>query len=107
LEKLIKKESGITVKLIASKMSHINWHGVRINSADLSRDLGKLGQTVFSSFQIKIDGGGIIYQNSVLRFEPEVAWSLPGGQWNGTQFIWDFLWYNIDEGTWLPGNKVA
>ena len=107
LEKLIKKESGITVKLVASKMSHVNWHGVRIQSADLSPGLGRVGQTIFSSFQIKIDGGGIIYQNSVLRFEPEIAWSLTSGQWNGTPFIWDFLWYNIDEGTWIPGNKVA
>lgn len=107
LEKLIKKESGIAVKLVASKMSHINWHGVRIQSADLSRGLGPVGQTIFSSFQIKIDGGGIIYQNSVLRFEPEIAWQTTNGQWNGTPFIWDFLWYNVDEEAWILGNKVA
>jgi hypothetical protein len=106
LEKLIKKESGVVVKLTASKEKYGVWQGIRIVSADLSRDLGKLGQAAFGNFLIRIDGGGKIYHNALLMFGPEVIWSLPGNKLGNTQFIWDYLWFDINKGVWLPGNTL-
>lgn len=107
LEKLIQGETGMAVKLSGTKKKGRVADYVLITSQDLTREMGKVGPAVFSSFRIEIEGGSSIQQDGSLWFRPMVTWSLPQGGTNGAQFIWEALWYSVDESGWIPGRKVA
>lgn len=107
LEKLIQKETGMAVKLSGTVRKGRQGDYIVITSQDLTREMGKVGPVVFKTFQVEIEGGSSIQQDGSLWFRPMVTWSLPQGGTNGAQFIWEALWYSVDESGWVPGRKVA
>jgi len=107
LEKLIQKETGVAVKLSGTIRKGRRGDYIIITSQDLTREMGKVGPVVFENFYVEIEGGSSIQQDGSLWFRPMVTWSLPSGGTNGAQFIWEALWYSVDESGWVPGRKVA
>lgn len=116
LEALIKKEIDLSVKLDARMTKGNRDEYLTIFSADLKKDLGNtLVKTLFKTIQIEFWGGTVTKKGDSIWFNPKIGWQSASSGSNGSDFIWDSLWYVISStpdlksakpGTWVTGNKV-
>lgn len=103
LEDLIEKRLGCRIKLNASLQSRRDGEErIRISSGSLLEFLGNtLVKTIFSEINLDWWGGTLADDGSVW-FNPKVSYEHPRGGSNGTDFLWDSLWYK--DGKWIEGN---
>lgn len=102
LEKLILKESKVKVKLKANISRKWN---IEIASDDLHSTLSPLGKTVFSNIRVRFWGGQLTKEGTVW-FSPKLEYEHPSGGSNGTDFVWDSLWYNLETYKWIEGRTL-
>lgn len=105
LEKLIFKYNKLKVKLKAKKSDTRSGIVITIFSDDLTNDLSPLGKTVFKTIQISFWGGSE-NQDGDIWFNPKVSYTHHGGGSNGTDFIWDSLWFNPKTNKWIEGRRL-
>lgn len=104
LEKLILKYTNAKIKLKAKAEKTRSGTIIRIYSDDLSKDLSPLGRIVFKSIQVMF-WGGTENRDGDIWFSPKISYTHPGGGSNGTDFIWDTLWFNTKTNKWIEGRK--
>lgn len=104
LEKLIEKRLGCYIKL------HVKTEGreqerIKIYSEDVRHLLGDtLVKAVFQSIKVDFWGGVYDTSNNGVQFNPKLSYIHTNGGMNGTDFIWDRLWF-ID-GKWVEGHLL-
>lgn len=78
-----------------------------IHSDDnLVKYLGKgLWKTLFKTLEISW-WGGEINKNGKVWFNPKIQYQHPQGGSNGTDFIWDTVWWDIAEKKWEFGSRI-
>jgi len=103
LEKLIQKRSGVKAKLMA-EMYRGN---LRIYSENLIGQISPLGRTVFKEIAISFWGGTLQEKENQIWFNPNTSYEHPSGGSNGTDFIWQSLWFKLDKNAWIEGNRVG
>lgn len=104
LEDLIEKRLGCRIKLEASLESSSDKEFIRITSGSLIEFLGDtLVKTIFSDINLYWWGGTLAEDGSIW-FNPKVSYSHPRGGSNGTDFLWNSLWYK--DGKWIEGNII-
>ena len=104
LEKLINKYNKINVKLKAGVTKGRREDSITIYSDDLYNMLSPLGKSVFSSIEISFWGGSVTSDGN-LWFNPKVSYTHPSRGRNGTDFIWDSLWFDTQKKKWIEGRK--
>ena len=106
LEKLIKKHIGMNVKLQAELKPGRRNSYIQISSGDLIKDYGNnpIVKASFASWKIDFLGGTKNSDNEIW-FNPNCAYTHYSGGSNGTQFIWDSIWYK--EGKWVEGRVIV
>lgn len=104
LEKLIEKISKVKLTLEAELDAGRRKTRIQITSQDLSNQLSPLGKTVFSKINIDF-WGGIMNQDGDIWFNPKLSYEHPSRGSNGTDFLWDSLWYDIGNDKWIEGRK--
>ena len=102
LEKLIQKRSGVKAKLMV-EMARDN---VYIYSDNLIGQISPLGKTVFKEIHIGFWGGTLQEKEKQIWFNPKTGYEHPSGGSNGTDFIWQSLWFNLDKNQWVEGNRA-
>ena len=102
LEKLIQKRSGVKAKLMA-EMYRGN---LRIYSDNLIGQISPLGKTVFKEIAISFWGGTLQEKLNQIWFNPKTSYTHPRGGSNGTDFIWQSLWFKLDDNVWVEGNRA-
>ena len=103
LEKLIQKRSGVKVKLMAEmKREKINIH-----SDNLIGQIGPLGRTVFKAINVYFWGGDYIEKTNQIWFNPKTSYEHPSGGSNGADFIWQSLWFKLDDNVWVEGRLLG
>jgi len=103
LEKLIQKRSGVKVKLMAEmKREKINIH-----SDNLIGQIGPLGRTVFKAINVYFWGGDCIEKTNQIWFNPKLSYEHPSGGSNGSDFIWQSLWFKLDTNEWVEGRLLG
>ena len=103
LEKLIQKNSGVKVKL----MAEMEREKINIHSDNLIGQLSPLGRTVFKEINIYFWGGDYVEKTDQIWFNPKTSYTHPGGGSNGSDFIWQSLWFNLDKNVWFEGRRVG
>lgn len=108
LETLIQKHLSFKPKLYAEAG---NKNRIQIFSKDLIKELGKsLVKTIFTRIEISFWGGTDILTdpegNKVIWFNPKLSYEHPSRGTNGTDFIWDSLWYNFTKNKWEEGRLI-
>jgi hypothetical protein len=104
LEALIEKYGKFKVKLKAELQKNRSGETISIFSDDLSSLLSPLAKMVFAKFNIYFWGGSVT-QDGNIWFNPKVSYEHPMGGSNGTDFIWDSLWFDVKKGTWIEGRR--
>jgi hypothetical protein len=104
LEKLIEKISKVKLTLEAELEAGRRETRIQITSQDLSNQLSPLGKTVFSKINIFF-WGGTMNQEGHIWFNPKLSYEHPSRGSNGTDFLWDSLWYDIGNDKWIEGRK--
>ena len=102
LEKLIQKRSGVKVKL----MAEMNRGNLRIYSDNLIGQISPLGKTVFKEIKIYFWGGTLQEKENQIWFNPKTSYEHPSGGSNGADFIWQSLWFKLDDNAWVEGNRA-
>jgi len=102
LEKLIQKRSGVKAKL----MTDMYRGNLRIYSDNLIGQISPLGKTVFKEIAISFWGGTLQEKQNQIWFNPKTSYTHPSGGSNGTDFIWQSLWFNLDKNQWVEGNRA-
>lgn len=108
LEKLIAKRlNGMKVKL-SCEMETIRGNPTfKIKSGDLKSELGKtLVNTLFKGIVIDFWGGTIADDGSIW-FNPQLAYTHPGGGSNGRDFVWQSLWFKPETSEWIEGRLLT
>ena len=104
LEKLIKKYLGYSPKL---QVELTNRGDFRLYSDEnLLKQFGNYGKTLFTEITIDFWGGGYNEKNNRVWFKPKVGYQHPSGGSNGTNFIWDSLWFDVAKNKWIEGRKL-
>lgn len=108
LSKLIQKELGFSPKLVAVKEDSRNGEYIRIKGSDnLVKELGNtLVKTFFKEITVYFWGGTKLYDENKIWFNPKLSYEHPGGGSNGTDFIWDSIWFDLDTNKWITGRKI-
>jgi hypothetical protein len=104
LEELIKKAIGTkpTLEVKAASKGRLE-----ITSGDLINDLGKtLVKTLFKEISIGFWGGNVTSDGKTIWFNPKIWYQHPSGGTNGTDFVWDSLWYNLEKKEWITGRSI-
>jgi hypothetical protein len=104
LEALIEKYGKFKVKLKAELQKNRSGETISIFSDDITDLLSPLGKTIFSKFAIGFWGGSVTKDGNIW-FNPKVWYEHPMGGSNGTDFIWDALWFDVEKGTWIEGRR--
>jgi len=109
LERLIKNQIGADVKLGA----HLKRGGLEIYSNDLTKLLGNtLVKTIFKSIKVRFWGGQVARDGQSIWFNPKLEYVHPSGGSNGTDFIWQSIWYVLEDhgkykaGEWVTGEVI-
>lgn len=103
LEDLIKKKLGFKPSLKAD----LERGNIRITSSDIINELGKtLVKTIFTKVEIGFWGGNITRDGKTIWFNPKLWYEHPSGGSNGTDFVWDSLWWDIDAKKWIEGRSI-
>ena len=103
LEKMIQKRSSVKVKL----MAEMNREKINIHSDNLIGQLSPLGRTIFKEINIYFWGGDYIEKTNQIWFNPKLSYEHPSGGSNGSDFIWQSLWFNLDKNVWFEGRRVG
>jgi len=104
LEDLIKKELGFKPKLdVKASRGRLE-----ITSGDIINELGKtLVKTMFVEVTIGFWGGNITKDGKTIWFNPKLWYKHPSGGTNGTDFVWDSLWYDLEKKEWITGRSFV
>ena len=103
LGKLIQKKLGFAPKLFVMQSGDT----LRIESDDLSKELGKLGKALFKSIKIYTWGGNIMKnEENMIWINPKLSYEHPNGGSNGTDFLWDSLYFDFKNEKWLEGRSI-
>ena len=65
-----------------------------------------LVKTIFSDIKIDFWGGTKVISANSIWFNPILSYEHPSGGSNGTDFLWDSLWFDLDTNQWLEGRKL-
>jgi len=113
LEKMIKTEIGAPIKLNAELKTGRQGAYIEISSGELLGMLGNtLAKTLFSSINVRFWGGTVVRDGNSIWFNPKIQYTHPSGGSNGTDFVWDGLWYILKDhdkykaGEWVAGRKL-
>jgi hypothetical protein len=110
LAELINKELGFAPELrIEMSINHRYGNQVEfsIESNNLINELGNtLVKTIFSTIQIGCWSAPINEEEGLIGFFPRLRYSHPNGGSNGTDFIWNVIYYKIDTCTWIAGRSI-
>lgn len=114
LAELINKELGFAPELktefIAKKYPPTigdDKYRVQLSSEELINELGStLVKTIFSSIKLRCWGGEFVEEGNAVWFNPKLEYTHPNGGSNGTDFMWDSLWYRVDTCTWIAGRSI-
>ena len=71
-----------------------------IFSEDLSNQLCGITKPIFKRINFTTWGGTNSGQQSHIWFAPKVEYTHWGGGSNGTDYIWNSLYFNIEKGEW-------
>ena len=104
LSELINHKLGFSPKLDAQ----LSNKRVRIvGTEDLMEQLGDtLVKTLFSKISIYFCGGDVLDDGKQVWFNPNVSYEHPSGGSNGTKFIWDSLWFDLEKNEWIEGRVI-
>jgi len=105
LEELIQKRLGfkpkLKVEISTNQMFQIT------GTQNLIDQLGNtLVKTLFTQINIEFWGGKYSKEHEVIWFNPQVSYTHPSGGSNGTDFIWDSLWFDINTNEWKEGRVI-
>lgn len=107
LVKLIQKQLGFSPKLVVTIENSRQGNRINLSSNDLTSELGKtLVKNMFSEIKIEFWGGVLSSTENKIWFNPKVQYTHPGGGSNGTDFVWDSLWFDLDTNKWIEGRKI-
>lgn len=104
LEKLINKYTKVKLKLKVKAVDARSGIVLRIYSDDIGAMLSPLGRTVFSKINIAFWGGNET-RDGKIWFNPKISYEHPSGGSNGTDFIWDSLWFDPNTNKWIEGRR--
>jgi hypothetical protein len=71
-----------------------------------------LVKTLFTSINVRFWGGTVVRDGNAIWFNPKIEYAHPSGGTNGTDFIWDALWYVLKDhgqykaGQWVTGRVI-
>ena len=103
LEDLIKKKLGFKPSLKAE----LGRSNLKISSDDIINELGKtLVKTMFTKVEIDFWGGNVTRDGKSIWFNPKLSYTHPSGGSNGTDFVWDSLWWDLDAKKWIEGRSI-
>jgi len=105
LSDIIYKRLGFYVEL---KVLH-NENNIKLFSEkNLIEYLGdSLVRTMFSKVEINFWGGTLLYNENKIWFNPKLSYDHPRGGSNGTDFLWNSLYFNIDTNEWIEGDFIC
>lgn len=104
LEALVKKHLGFKPKLSAVNQRN----QILLTSTDLMSELGKtLAKSIFVDIQMYFWGGTVTSDGKSIWFNPKLSYSHPSGGSNGTDFLWDGLWWDLDKKQWIEGRIIV
>lgn len=104
LEILIEKYLGFRPKLEAFYSERNNKIKIR-GTENLVGNLGDtLVKTIFTKINIEFWGGDLVDDNSIW-FNPKLSYEHPLGGSNGTDFLWDSLWFTKNN-EWVEGRLI-
>lgn len=104
LEALILKYTKAKIKLKAILEDGRRETYIRIFSDDLADQLSPLGKIIFSKINVYF-WGGTITQDGNIWFNPKISYEHPSHGTNGTDFVWDALWFDVEKGSWVEGRR--
>ncbi len=115
LAELINKELGFSPTLHIEMKSKLyppvlNNDQVRfiLTSDSLLNELGDtLVKTIFKEIKIEFWGGNISNDGNNIWFNPKLTYDHPSGGSNGTDFVWEAIWYNIETDNWITSRKIC
>jgi hypothetical protein len=104
LEELIKKKLGFKPALNAG----IERGVIKITSNDIINELGRtLVKTIFTKVEIGFWGGNVTGDGKSIWFNPKLWYEHPSGGSNGTDFVWDSLWWDLNAKKWIEGRSIV
>lgn len=108
LVRLIQKELGFSPKIVIELQKGRNGESLKISSSDnLVKELGNtLVKAIFTEIKIDFWGGTKLTSENKIWFNPKISYTHPGGGSNGTDFLWDSLWFDLDTNKWITGRKI-
>jgi len=108
LEKLIQKRLGMKCKLSGEiKSGRRGDEYLKVTSNDLMSEYGKnpIVKACFAKINVDFWGGTPSQkEENSIWFNPKLSYEHPSGGSNGTQFLWDSLWFK--DGKWVEGDLV-
>lgn len=106
--KLIESHLGFSPELrLSVQKGGIHRVNIKISSGSLINELGNtLVKTIFSDIKIDFWGGTKVISANSIWFNPKLSYEHPSGGSNGTDFLWDALWFDLDKNQWLEGRKL-
>lgn len=107
LSKLIKKHIGVSPKLLVRFNKGRSSNNLKIyGEENLIKELGNgLVKTIFTEISIDM-WGGTMTKDNMIWFNPKISYQHPGGGSNGTDFIWNGLWFDLANNKWIEGTKI-
>lgn len=103
LLELINKELGFAPELIVEVKSD----RLQITSNDLMNELGNtLVKTIFKSIRINFGGGELSEDGNYFWFIPKLSYEHPNGGKNSTDFLWNGLWFDLQNNCWVTGHNI-
>ena len=107
LEKEIKKKLGNDANnfdfelTVDEKTDRRNETIYTINSGNLIELTGPIGKTIYESFIFNTWGGNKVPDENKIWFNPKFSFRYVKGGSNGTEAIWNSIWFDIDEEEWI------
>lgn len=107
LSKIIESHLGFSPELRLVVQKGVHRDTIKISSGSLINELGNtLVKTIFSDIKIDFWGGTKVISANSIWFNPKLSYEHPSGGSNGTDFLWDSLWFDLDTNQWLEGRKL-
>ena len=108
LEVLISAQTGNTLNLkgkLKVKLTGQREETFSISSSSLKDQLGPVGHLVFSDINLHFWGGHFNQETNQIWFSPKVSYEHPSGGSNGTDILWESIWFDIETESWIPGRN--
>lgn len=110
LSDIIQKRLGFYAELKVNKSEYnIKSYNIKLYSEDnLIEFLGNsLVKTMFSKVQINFWGGTLSEGENKIWFNPKLSYEHPRGGTNGTDFLWNSLWFDLETYEWIEGDFIC